>query len=92
MNEFFERELKSFIATTLRLDSSGFGDWREDTPLFAEGLGLDSVDALELAVAVHHRYGVRIPAEEDDARSIMFSVRTLAEFLSAASRGTARES
>jgi acyl carrier protein len=78
------QELKALIVTSLRLQDLALDELQEDTPLFQEGLGLDSVDALELAVIVQRRYGVRIPAEEDEAGRVMFSIRTLATYLASA--------
>jgi acyl carrier protein len=53
----------------------------EDTPLFGEGLGLDSIDAIELGVAIRKRYGISIDAESDDPRRHFASVNTLAVFV-----------
>ena len=52
-------------------------------PLFVEGLGLDSIDALELAMALRQKYGVRTGADEATNRRIFASVRSLAEFVAA---------
>ena len=52
-----------------------------DTPLFADGLGLDSIDALELAVAIGRRYKVQIKSDDERNREIFRSVRTLAAFI-----------
>jgi acyl carrier protein len=52
-------------------------------PLFEGGLGLDSIDALEIAIALDKRYGVKMRAEDEDARAAFASVRTLAEYVTA---------
>lgn len=72
-------ELKRLVVAELNLqgrDPESIGD---DQPLFGEGgLGLDSLDALQLAMVIEEKYGVRIP-EGDEARSIFRSVRTVAD-------------
>jgi len=52
-----------------------------DAPLFADGLGLDSIDALELAVEIARRYKVQIKSDDERNREIFRSVRTLATFI-----------
>jgi acyl carrier protein len=55
----------------------------DEAPLFVEGLGLDSIDALELALAVHKEFGVRTSAEDERNREIFFSVKSLSDFIRA---------
>ena len=55
-----ERELKRLIVDALLLETTKPDDIDRDAPLFVDGLGLDSVDALELALAIEKRYGVKI--------------------------------
>jgi len=52
-----------------------------DAPLFADGLGLDSIDALELAVEIARKYKVQIKSDDERNREIFRSVRTLAAFI-----------
>lgn len=78
-----EEELKELIVESLMLDDVKAVDIKTDAPLFGEGLGLDSVDALELAMAVDQKWGVRIRAEDENVRQIMFSVKTLADHITA---------
>lgn len=54
-----------------------------EAPLFGDGLGLDSIDALELGLALKNRYGVVLSAESQDMRQHFYSVETLAKFVSA---------
>ena len=54
-----------------------------DAPLFNEGLGLDSIDALELGLALQKRYGVTLAADSEDTRRHFASVRSLAAFVAA---------
>ncbi len=73
-----KREIKELIVRELNLEGRDPATIEDDAPLFGEGLGLDSLDALQLAMSVEERYGVRIP-EGDEARSIFASVTALAK-------------
>jgi len=73
-------ELKKLIIETLRLEEITPGDIEDDGPLFGEGLGLDSIDALELVVALEKTYGVVIPDSKVGKR-VFRSVITLAQFV-----------
>lgn len=55
----------------------------DEAPLFGEGLGLDSIDALELALAIHKQFGVRTSADDERNREIFYSVRSLSNFIRA---------
>jgi len=81
MNTDLERQLKEVIVEALMLEDVSADDIDSEEPLFVEGLGLDSIDALELAIAVDKHFGVRIKPEEDDTRAIFGSVRALAAFI-----------
>jgi acyl carrier protein len=61
-----------------------------EAPLFVEGLGLDSIDALELALAIHQQFGVKTAQEDERNREIFFSVKSLAAFIRSA-KGEAGE-
>ena len=76
-----EAELKALIIDALMLEDVTVDDIDSDEPLFVEGLGLDSIDALELAMAIHKKYGVRTDAEDDKNRKIFRSVRSLADYV-----------
>jgi len=76
-----ERELKELIIEALMLEDVGVDDIDSGQPLFGDGLGLDSIDALELAMAIDKRYGVRIKADDSDNEAIFSSVSTLASFV-----------
>jgi len=76
------RELKSLVIEALHLEDIRPEDIGDDTPLFAEeGLGLDSIDALELGVALQKKYRFRFERENARVRERFRSVRTLAEFI-----------
>jgi acyl carrier protein len=77
-------EIKALIVSELNLKARDPGTIEDDGVLFggggAGGLGLDSLDALQLAMAIEEKLGVRIP-EGDEARSIFKSVRAIAEYV-----------
>ena len=73
-------ELKHLIVDTLRLEEIAPEEIEDDMPLFGEGLGLDSVDALELVVALEKAYGVVIE-DEEVGKEAFASVEVLARFV-----------
>ncbi|PWK87725.1 phosphopantetheine-binding protein [Fulvimonas soli] len=78
-----EREIAQLVIDTLNLEDLAAADIPPGQPLFGEGLGLDSVDALELALALQKQYGIRIESDAKDARSHFASVASLAAFVEA---------
>ena len=74
------QKLKVEIIEALNLEEMEPGDIDPDAPLFGEGLGLDSIDALELIVLLEKNYGIKIE-DPKDGRKIFYSVRTMAEFI-----------
>ncbi len=64
----------------LNLEEMEPGEIDPDAPLFGEGLGLDSIDALELIVLLEKNYGIKIE-DPKDGRKIFFSLRTMAEYI-----------
>jgi acyl carrier protein len=77
-----ETELKNLIVTHLMLEDVTAAEIDSDAPIFGDGLGLDSIDALELALAINKVYGVKIKADDERNAAIFRSVRTLAAFIS----------
>lgn len=73
-------ELKQLIIKAANLDDVEPEEIEDGQPLFVEGLGLDSIDALELSVALEANYGINI-TDTDTARSAFASIDTLAEFV-----------
>lgn len=67
-------ELKELIIDALGLEDISVDDIGNDEPLFGEGLGLDSVDALELGLAIQKRFGIKIDAESKDVRQHFASI------------------
>lgn len=76
-----ERELAQLIIDTLNLEDITAADIPPAQPLFGEGLGLDSVDALELALALQKRYGLTIASDDKDARRHFASLASLANYV-----------
>lgn len=74
-------EVKTLIIDALQLEDMRPDDIDSDTPLFVEGLGLDSIDALELGIALQKRYGITLSAESAETRDHFRSVRTLGELI-----------
>lgn len=75
-----ETQLKHQIIEALNLDDVDLEEIKDDTPLFGEGFGLDSVDALELVVMMERSYGIKI-TDIEVGRAAFASVSTLAEFI-----------
>lgn len=73
----FERELGRVIADVLNLDVDP-GQINPTAPLFGEGLGLDSIDLLEIALAVSQQYGFSLRSDDPDNQRIFSSLRNLA--------------
>lgn len=73
-------ELAGLIAAELNLDVPP-GDIAPEAPLYGEGLGLDSIDILELALVVSRRYGVRLRSDHEDNAVIFGSLSNLARFI-----------
>ncbi|RLM06936.1 acyl carrier protein [Gibbsiella quercinecans] len=76
-------EIKQMIIDALNLEEVSVDDIDTNAPLFGDGLGLDSIDALELGLAVKNRYGVMLSAESNEMRQHFFSVATLTAFINA---------
>lgn len=78
--ENLKNELKQDIIEALSLEEITPEDIEEDAPLFGDGLGLDSIDALELIVLLERKYGIRLsnPAE---GKAVFASVNVLADYV-----------
>jgi acyl carrier protein len=73
-----ERDLAELLVASLNLESVAAAEIDPEAPLFGAGLGLDSIDALELSLAVSKRYGVQLRSDNDANRRIFSSLRSLA--------------
>ena len=77
-----EQQLKQLIIDSLALEDITVEDIETDAPLFSDdGLGLDSVDALELGLAVQKTFGLQLDSEQQNLREHFESVATLASFI-----------
>lgn len=80
MNEELIAEVKQLIIDSLRIEDMSPDDIETDAPLFGEGLGLDSIDALQLVVAMEKQYGVVVPDAATGA-IVFASSRSMAEYI-----------
>lgn len=70
-------QVEALLKRTLRLEEIGIARIDPDDALFGSGLGLDSIDALEIALAVSKEYGVSISSEDPNIREVFASLRNL---------------
>ena len=83
-----EAEIKRLIVSALKLEDLAPEDIATDESLFGDGLGLDSIDGLELGIALRKTYGLKIETANQELRQHFATVGTLARFV-AANRGAA---
>lgn len=76
-------DLKRMIIETLELEDMTPGDIDAQAPLFGEGLGLDSIDALELGLALQKRYGIKLEAEAEETRHHFSNLQALQSLVEA---------
>ena len=76
-----ELELKKLIIESLDLEEITVDQINSESPLFIEGLGLDSIDALELGVALKKKYNLTLKGEGQENKKHFYSVSTLADFI-----------
>ena len=76
-----ERDLKVLLVDALALEGISPDEIDSDEPLFGDGLGLDSIDGLELGVALRKAYGIQIEAVSAEVKAAFASVRSLARFV-----------
>ena len=74
-------ELKILLIDTLDMEEIAPEDIDKDAPLFNDGLGLDSIDALEIGVAIQKRYELKIDGTAEENRERFYSVASLSEFI-----------
>lgn len=77
-----KEELKSKIIEVLNLEDVSVEDVVDEAPLFGEGLGLDSIDALELIVLLEKDYGIKL-TDLKEGRAVFTSVQTMADYIDA---------
>ncbi|WP_455198908.1 phosphopantetheine-binding protein [Kaarinaea lacus] len=83
MNDFSETELEvgQLIIDTLNLEDTEVSDIVPEEALFREGLGLDSIDALEIALAISRKYGFQLKSDDSDNARIFRSLRSLSSHI-----------
>ncbi len=81
MNDL-EAKIKHLIIESLNLEDLSIDDIDSTEALFVEGLGLDSIDALELGVALQKEFNIKIKVQDDEIKKHFYSVKTLAAFIS----------
>lgn len=77
----YEREVAQLIVESLNLEDISATDIQPEEPLFGDGLGLDSIDALELALAVTQKYSVQLRADDANVQEVFGSLRSLSAFI-----------
>jgi acyl carrier protein len=80
MMEELINKLKKEVIEQLNLEEMVADDIDSDAPLFGEGLGLDSIDALELIVLLEKNYGIKIE-DPKDGKKIFYSIRSMAQYI-----------
>ena len=76
-----ENKLKEDIINTLNLEDVELDDIASSEPLFGEGLGLDSIDALEIGIMLKKKYNIIIAEQDDTVKKHFYSIETLAKFI-----------
>ena len=78
-----EDEIRQMILNSVEVDGLTAADLPSDTPLFGEGVGLDSIDALEIGAALRKKYSVKFKANSDENRVHFRTIGSLADFIAA---------
>lgn len=76
-----EQKLTELIVHVLNLEDVSAEEIDPEEPLFGDGLGLDSIDALELAMAISKEHGVQLKADDEETRAVFENVRKLSAFI-----------
>ncbi len=76
-----ENALKELVIGALNLENVKSEDISTEDPLFGEGLGLDSIDALELGVALKKKYQIALNVDDQEVKKHFYSIKTLAKFI-----------
>ena len=78
-----KQQIKEIIISSLEIEDLSPEDIVDSEPLFGECLGLDSIDALELGVALKKKFGIKFSSKSDDNKKYFASIDALAEYISA---------
>ena len=76
-----KNELKTLIIKSLELDGVSPEDIKDNEPLFGEGLGLDSIDALELGMAIKRKYNITMSSNKEENKKYFYSIDTLSKYV-----------
>lgn len=79
--EDLRKDLKELIIKTLELEEISPEDIIDTEPLFVDGLGLDSIDALELGMALKKRYKITLGTNKEENKKYFYSIETLSKFV-----------
>ncbi len=74
-------EIKELIIDALDLEDITPEDIQDEDPLFVDGLGLDSIDALELGIAIKKAYGIKLDGNSEESKKHFYSVKSLHDFV-----------
>jgi len=81
--ELLKKQLKELIISSLDLEDVTVDGIDDNAPLFGEGLGLDSIDGLELGIIIKKKYNVKLDADSVANKKHFYSIETLAQFIDA---------
>jgi acyl carrier protein len=81
--EALEEEIRQVVLSSVEVDGLTAADLVADEPLFGDGIGLDSIDALEIGAALRKKYQVKFKANSDENREHFRSISSLANFIAA---------
>ncbi len=76
-----ELEIKKLIIESLDLEDISVDDIKDEEALFGEGLGLDSIDALELGMAIKRHFNIKLSSNKEENKKYFYSVKTLADLV-----------
>lgn len=82
-----KQEIKELIVTSLKLEDIKPSEIQDNEPIFQDGLGLDSIDALELALALQKHFRITIDSQKQNLKEVFYSVNTLADFIKEETNG-----
>ena len=76
-----EEKIKELIISSLELEDITKDDIKDEEPLFGDGLGLDSIDALELGMALKKNFNLTLSSNKEENKQYFYSVKTIADFI-----------
>jgi acyl carrier protein len=79
--EEIENKIKELVVSSLDLEDITIADIETEVPLFGDGLGLDSIDALELGMAIRKNFNIAFSSDKAENKKIFYSVKTLADYV-----------